>query len=556
MRFIPMIFAAITLAAPVFADEFVANGKVTAVVLNPDGFQVTYTVNIDVPSGRHVIVVPNMPDFQLSYDLPGLQAVFDGPDVNLISTGLRDAGLYPVPYVETTEELAAKINLRQAISTLRDLTFRRRGLEAEAEAAQARITYLKSLSANGRSDKDAEQLTGADVSGATAAIGQEYLAALNASLAADRAVEEIADDFVPAERAVRVAQKMYDALKSEEYGYKPIVVTAGFAAPMKGELKLKVLFPYGPGWRAAYELHLDQQGAKGNLELIRRATISIDGALIDRDAKFTLSSARIVKETSTGDPNTQIGHISDRQVLRKTGSISSGSADAEYSAPLMEPVVMDERSQSGPMPVLKGQVLEFTLPNPITNEVENVVLDTLNFNVDLSAKIVAKDRETAFLIARMKNTSGGPLLPGTIQIFRDGVYIGQGELPAIGIGEEIELSFGEYDGIQVRRDLVEKVDGDVGIITSSNRRVLRYRTIITSHLDFALPVRMLDNVPVSEQEDLKITMQARPQPTEKDVKGQRGVMAWQFDLAPGTSQQIEFGYEAQWPPEKDLVIGR
>jgi uncharacterized protein (TIGR02231 family) len=162
--------------------------------------------------------------------------------------------------------------------------------------------------------------------------------------------------------------------------------------------------------------------------------------------------------------------------------------------------------------------------------------------------------QIAFLIAKLKNTSGGPLLPGSIQIFRDGVYIGQGNMPAIGIGEEIELSLGEYDGIEVRRDLLEKQDGDIGIISSSNRRIERYRTTITSHLDFALPVRLLDSVPVSEQQDLKITVTSRPQPTVTDVKGVRGVLAWEFPLAAGASQQIELGYEAQWPPEKEVYI--
>jgi len=162
--------------------------------------------------------------------------------------------------------------------------------------------------------------------------------------------------------------------------------------------------------------------------------------------------------------------------------------------------------------------------------------------------------DSAFLIAKLKNTTGGPLLPGLIKIFRDGVLIGGGEMPAIGIGEEIELSFGEYDGIEVRRDLLEKQDGDIGIISSTNRRVERYRTTVTSHLDFALPVRLLDSVPVSEQEDLKITMTARPQPTETDVKGKRGILAWEFSLAAGASQQIDLGYEAQWPPEKEVYI--
>lgn len=33
-------------------------------------------------------------------------------------------------------------------------------------------------------------------------------------------------------------------------------------------------------------------------------------------------------------------------------------------------------------------------------------------------------------------------------------------------------------------------------------------------------------------------------------------MAWQFALPAGQSRQIEFGYEALWPSDKDLVVGR
>ena len=55
---------------------------------------------------------------------------------------------------------------------------------------------------------------------------------------------------------------------------------------------------------------------------------------------------------------------------------------------------------------------------------------------------------------------------------------------------------------------------------------------------------------------LKINIQAQPKPTEIDVDGNRGVMAWQFALPAGQSRQIEFGYEALWPSDKDLVVGR
>jgi hypothetical protein len=60
-------------------------------------------------------------------------------------------------------------------------------------------------------------------------------------------------------------------------------------------------------------------------------------------------------------------------------------------------------------------------------------------------------------------------------------------------------------------------------------------------------VRLLDQVPYSEQEDLEITWSATPDPTETDVDGQRGILAWEFDLAAGEKREIGLAYSMSWP---------
>lgn len=396
---------------------------------------------------------------------------------------------------------------------------------------------------------------GADISGATSAIGTEYLAALTLALSAERKAEELAPAFEPAERTVKEAQDHYDALKTPRTEVYGLALTADFATGMTAQVQIKYVDP-GSNWQAQYDLKLSQVGSEGRVELVRKALIQISSQ-DERwnGVKVALSSALISRNTQVDDPFAKIGVLQDHPKERDLSLSKSAGADS-YSTAVMEPVVMAE--QAGVSPTMRGQVLEFAVPGLVSTAsddgIEVAEIDSFTLNVDLTAKVVSWRQQAAYLIATLKNTTGGPLLPGSIAIFRDGVYLGDGNMPAIGIGEEIELSFGEYDGIEVRRDQVEKVDGDIGIITSSNRRVLRHRTTITSHLDFDIPVRVMDSIPVSEQEDLKIIMQARPQPTEQNVKGQRGVMAWQMPLAAGASIQIEFGFEAQWPAGKDFVI--
>ena len=58
---------------------------------------------------------------------------------------------------------------------------------------------------------------------------------------------------------------------------------------------------------------------------------------------------------------------------------------------------------------------------------------------------------------------------------------------------------------------------------------------------------VLDLVPYSEQEDLEIEVTADPAPSETDVDGQRGILAWEFELAAGGKQTITLEQTLSWP---------
>ena len=61
------------------------------------------------------------------------------------------------------------------------------------------------------------------------------------------------------------------------------------------------------------------------------------------------------------------------------------------------------------------------------------------------------------------------------------------------------------------------------------------------------PVRMDDQVPYSEQEDLEIGYDASTAPDEVDPDGQRGILRWTFDLAPGEERVLTLTETLRWP---------
>jgi len=61
-----------------------------------------------------------------------------------------------------------------------------------------------------------------------------------------------------------------------------------------------------------------------------------------------------------------------------------------------------------------------------------------------------------------------------------------------------------------------------------------------------------DRVFFSEQENLEIEYTSRPQPTNKNVDGKRGVLAREFPLNAGESNRILFSFSMEWPEGTEL----
>ena len=65
-----------------------------------------------------------------------------------------------------------------------------------------------------------------------------------------------------------------------------------------------------------------------------------------------------------------------------------------------------------------------------------------------------------------------------------------------------------------------------------------------------------DQIPVSNNQEIKVDLLAKPQPTKRDIEDKRGVLAWEDRLNPDEEKTIELGWRVSWPAAKSLVYGR
>jgi uncharacterized protein (TIGR02231 family) len=156
--------------------------------------------------------------------------------------------------------------------------------------------------------------------------------------------------------------------------------------------------------------------------------------------------------------------------------------------------------------------------------------------------------ETAYRVASFENTSGEDLLSSEAAArYVDGALVGSAPFEFLAAGASIDLGFGPIDGLKLSRDILDQNEGDEGIITRSNRRDQEVEIEVVNVTGKQWTVRVLDQVPFSTQEDLKISWDASPNPTRTDVKKQRGIMAWDLDMQPGDTEIIRLETSISWP---------
>jgi uncharacterized protein (TIGR02231 family) len=190
---------------------------------------------------------------------------------------------------------------------------------------------------------------------------------------------------------------------------------------------------------------------------------------------------------------------------------------------------------------------------PATGEAKRVQIDDNKVEPALVVRTVPKREEKAFLYAKAALAKGTPVLPGAVSLYRDNTFVGTGRLPMLPPGEEHELGFGADDSIRVKHVLVEEKRGETGLISSAKTDSRSWRISVKNLHQRQIPVTVLDQIPVSQNQDIKVELTGKTPPTKREVDDKRGVMAWEYKLEPDEEKVIEFGYRASWPSAKRVL---
>lgn len=541
MRVLPAVLA--FFPSFVLAEEIALTSDVAAVTLYPQGATVVREIPFEIPAGQHELILADLPR---DTPLDSVRVSVEGAAMG--SLAVRDDFVPPRTDDADAAIEAAEARVERLEQELREALAEVESIRLEREAAEARVAFLEKLGEG----EGVAQMDVAALRELVEMIGEETLAAKRIALEAKLRAETAERDLKDLREELKKARQALAALVPEEEERAMLAVSVSAEAETRGKLTVTYNI-WQAGWRPVYDLRLDRDSGRFDVE--RGALVSQHTGENWRDVDLTLSTVRPSEQTAPGEVWPWKRWIEDpaEMLMKQRERVETQSgAGAVADMAMEEAPVADEEARA----VFDGLAVTYDYPGDVSiaTGADNVrvSLGDLTTKARIVAKAVPLSDPNAFLMAEITNDMDELILPGTAMYYLDGRFIGQRHLDLIAAGDEAELAFGPIDGLRLERIVRDRSEGDRGLISKSNELDETVEIEIENLTGEAWPLRVIDRVPYSEQDALEVTWQADPAPTEQDVDGRRGVLAWEFELGAGETRMITLDHALEWPEGKVL----
>ncbi|GFE52334.1 hypothetical protein So717_40870 [Roseobacter cerasinus] len=532
-------FSLLCVASPAFCETFIVTSAPSSAIVYIGGAKVTRKLTLELPAGRHSIVLPDLPP-ELEYQVPQIAVT----NAILGPVSVRKDALPPLVDAETEDIVAARAQLQSAEAALANHMDDEARVMSAAEAATMQIDFLRTLAKNEGLSSDAGNLHEIAVM-----VGEQTRRARQQILDAEKAVRGMRERREDLEDAVKNADEALAVLLTAEEDRFQAELTLSTETATTAELSVSYFVP--ANWEPLYDVSLST-AQPAQVSVRRGAAVEQYSGEDWTNVEMSLSTLSVSERLMPYDVFPRKLRAVDPTPTAKPLHSSSRQLQEQF---VEAPVVVEEVETAAA--IYDGPGVTYDVPAPVTvaKDVDavRISLDTIAFPAEVFARAVPLADETAYLMARFTNRSDEPIFRSGNTFFSvDNELVGVAEMPEIPAGDEGVLAFGAIEDLRLERQVLDRTDGDTGLISRSNLRAEETRIIVTNLGQKSYALELIGQVPYSEQEDLVITFTADPESAEQRYEGMRGVLKWDLNIQPDQTARILLNQSIRWPEDKVL----
>jgi uncharacterized protein (TIGR02231 family) len=529
------------------ATDLAASSSVDAVTVYRGWARVTRLARVELPPGDTRLL------------LQGLPAGLDDDSLRVAGKGTARARVGGVSVERVTQAELALPEVRAAEARVEQLQGEDRALEDRIGQARARSKFVESL----RSSYSEERSKNLAVRGVSAREWADLVAFVEAQL--DGAAGEVRRaEGSRRELARRLAAARDDLARLQaKRSARSARVAVELSAERAGTLELAVSYLVrDAGWRPVWDARLTPETGAVELALL--------GEVSQRTGE-DWTEARLALSTAEPGRGLAVPELEPRWLERAhpvpmaRGELRSDRPASLAMAPVLERAKASVEEKPEPVADLAMDQAEashgllaatWTTPRRETvdgaGRVRTVPLARHALQATVSRIAAPRGEATAFLAATLVNTTGVPFLPGQARISLGDEFVGRAPLAATPPGGELKLAFGADPRLQLERRVVERRHETAGLLSGDHLWRYHVRTTVTNRYPTPTSLTLLDLVPVSRDEAVKVKLLDGSTPATSEDPDRPGVKRWQLQLGPGETRVVELRYEVRYPRDFPL----
>lgn len=560
------LLLALALPVPAQAEtndkDIVAESTIKAVTVYTGRAKVTREAVVDVPAGAHTVVFKDLPATLLPDSLRA-----EGKSKASVKFGA--VAHKQVMSSQLTSAREQELNTK--LETLQDQLAL---LKAEKSGLDAQKTFLANLGkqASLRADEDIAEinLKPDQWTAAAEAIQTGTTSAMKAKLQLGLKTRDL-------EREIR---KIHNELAQLRTGQRS---TYAVTVPLESDraTKLTVELSYqvpNASWTPLYDARLVTEG-KGGLQLTQFGSVTQRTGEDWEGVALTLSTAQPQRGASLPDlqpmwvdvyeggvyGKSARGRAAPMQRMMSQNIVSSememamGGAAMDMAAPAAAPE--EDRAASFVTAEINtgGFVSEYKIPGPGNVMADGTQTKLMIGDFDIASKIEVHVKpqlsSEAFLVAKSKLKGESPILPGQVNLFRDGAYVGQSSIRLLRPDEDYDFYFGVDDQVSVKRKVLKDEKQEEGVITRETVLERHYATEIQNLHTAAVDIVVKETAPAPRNEKIKLELlkSATTQGYKDNSDNIKGMLYWQFELPPKDKKELKLGWKLSWPKDHTLT---
>lgn len=514
-------------------DPIPVTGKIRTVTVFQKGAQVFRTGTVAIPSGKSTLVFENLPR-----------------DLNPQSLQVSGKGAFTIlavsHHINYLQDRAKNEQIHALESKLKSLEKEKAiqdGLKQVFEAEESMLLANKAI--------------GGDQNGVETNRLKEVADFLRKRLT------EISSEKITIQEKTRILEEEIQNIRNQlnqmgSTGRIPVSevqvqVIAG--NPQQGKLEISYLVNQA-GWTPRYDIRATD--IQKPIELVYKAAVYQNTGEDWKDVPLTLS---------TGNP--QLGGTKPklnpwyldfyepvfRDMQKKTANVQTMPMRSMAEMEEVIATAQEASTATSYTTVSEGQMqvlFEIKIPYTIHSDGQENMVEVSEFSIPaiFAYHAVPKLDRDAFLQAKLTDWKKYNLLPGEMNLFFEGTYVGKSFLDTRSTGDTLELSLGRDRQIIVERTMMRDYSKKQFLgnkVTDTRNWEIRLRN------NKSAPVHLVvqDQFPVSTHKEIEVSL---TEWSGARVNHNTGICTWDIHLQPDESLTLRVGYEVKYPSGKNIIL--